>query len=794
MNVTANPTSGRSRVLYQWCGAMLGREPPIRQPAILRPGAAIGLELLDLLLDPQHVVRVTDEVMLLSTVVLGRRFQVDVSLDRLSRQKEEGATELWGLISGAPSPPGSVGPGGAVGGLAPAGPVERQLWLPLVTVPRPVEVPVAVYASDGSPLARPPQHEVRLALEAALYHILRESLRSHPTFDEPGSPVNALMRHDDPARWLLQAALVEMCEAAPNSLRSLEREAAVRDRLAAGGVDLGGLDRGADLAPHLPVLVDREPPGHRRLALEVLCEALAGDDAFLELVDLVYSNYVVMAGVDPRVRDHSLHFSFANIEALEESVNKSRLLRNRRTLDPREHNYTVHFAVPLPGNVRAYRLHVSAPGDRSDAGQNEVNLVAGLRFGDHPGRSAIDAVRTCAAELAEMSRRDGDDGDGDPDPRDGEVHGRIVRYALRFVAGRALAALAELEAVVEVQARAAVEMEDRWRSAPAWTITRAVARLGAVIWEARNRLDEARKCLEGLLVEDPDDPDGVDEPDDPASVGASEMRAADLSRALVAVADAMEDPLLGFQVVSADLPGQEVARIGVNQPKVASRAAPRPQLLDVWATVSDEAQPYGVSSLLPPIGLTVFVYLVGALLFDAVFWPWHIRGTLDESVLGGTADAIVAVLLLVPGFAVTQMRLPARRSVSGLLRRPGRVFVIAAVVMLSLSAIVVAVQVGRTPAQAGSAGSDSSHPYLVLWTFRGAMYVFLVWSAWALVAWGLRGRNVWRPKGLPVLFGPEPFERDRWWARVASFERKDPDATFDLASPGRPFWTRTGER
>ncbi|HEV7761888.1 MAG TPA: hypothetical protein VGO78_22930 [Acidimicrobiales bacterium] len=791
-------SAGASRALLQLCGEVLLTAPPTRQPSIVRRGAAVGLELLDLLLNPDHVVRATEHLTLRNTVTLGRRVELDISLDRLSRSNEERAMQLSALISGRVS--SDDGRPNADG----------HLWLPLGVVPRPLSVPVLVSDGNGNQLTRPPQRKVRMALEAALYHILRESLRGHPDFDGGQGAVNTIMRDDERARWLLQAALVAVCEVGPDTPRSSERRQAVVARMPSLTADTLTPAQVTDALEQLALqeLADDGTDRHRTLALQVLCDALADDVPFLRLVDLVHGHDIVAASLDRTLRDQSVQYDLPDAEARPESVIEKRYGRSRRMFDPREHNYTVHMWVPLPENLPQYNLCVRAPAGSGPHSDSEVSLIAAVHYDDHPARTAIDAVTACADELVrtfgsyDWSRRDlPADAVPDPDPDVRKV---------RFIASRALAALDRIEAIVDLQVLAAEELEVRWARASRWTVRQSVSQLNEVAAAARSLIDEARTEL--AVAE-------------PAKVHGQALRAA---RALRTVAEAVEHRLLALQLVSSEVPGQEIARLRINQAKLASRAVPHPRSVEVWATVSDEAQPYAYAAVVQPLAFAWLTYIVGCLLFDTTWWPWP-GEPLNNPVLAGGPDAIVAVLLLIPAFALTQTGLPERRSVAGVLRRPARLFVFGSVVTLCLTAITVATQVATAAGGDQDRRDDALHPHLMLWTFRGTLVFFLAWTVWATVAWGLRRWFVWRPKGLRALFGAEPSEVSgasgatgasgptgasgvpgpseastvsgwtaafrrlgRPWPKLG-YANKAPDAEFDLSLPSQSFPSRRKE-
>jgi hypothetical protein len=789
--------------LLQLCGEILLRQPPGWRPSIVRAGEAVGLELLDLLLNPDHVLRKTEELTLRNTLVLGRRVRLDISLDQLSRQQEEGAMQLSALVSrrvGLDGPGGSRDRGGLDDAAAPEGSLgdvavtgSERLWIPLDTVPRPLAVAVTVTGADGMPLPRPPQREVHQALEAALYHILRESLRVHPDFDADTAseqPVNLLMRHDETSRWLLQSALVAVCRLGPGTPRYDERMEVVRSRLTQPEpTDPTGEQLFAMLDGLAETEADASP---RRTALRVLRDAVSYDVPFLELLSLVHGHYFVVAGLDRSVRDHSVQFELPESEALDDSVIKSPHQRSRRMLDLREHNYTVRALVPVPDNVRQFNLLVRTTPDANAYSYNEVSLIGALRYDDHPGQSALDALRTCADEIAACLASLDDDADGGPaapgSDASSPVDAQAMKLKIGFVATRAVAALDRLEAIVVAQHHAADELEARWGRASSRTVKRSASKLRTVTTEARNQLRAARRELDELMSL----LDGT---------GSVRSQVLSTTEALRSGVRAMEHRLLATQLVSNELPGQEVARIIIDRSTLPSASAPRPRILEVWSTVTDEARPYASSAVGPPLSLAVLVYLTGAMLFDTLAWPGHVGRLLPGTISTGAPDAVVAVLLLVPALAATQFTVPDRWSVAGLLRRPARLFVLAAIGVLGATAMVVATQVGGSEDAPG-------RPGLVLGTFRAALGFFMAWSLWAGVAAWLRSRYSWRPKGLRSLFGIETFvgpeRKTRTTTRPArryltllgryvSYDNKAPDANFDLTLPTRSFPSHAGE-
>jgi hypothetical protein len=740
--------------VLQLCGELVLQDPPALPPTIARSWASVGLELIDLLLNPDHIVRVTEVLTLRNTLMLDRRVQLDISLDRLSREQEEGATQLSVLVSNRV-------------GLDEAHSGRERLWVPLDSVPRPIPVAVTVADTNGEPLPRPPQLAVRRALASALDHILLESLRADPDVDQPGRPVHTMMRQDYPSRWLLQSAIQSIAQLGPTSRRARDRLCALQARVPALELELSEPGIEPRVVVDALALAERPSPSYAT-ALTVVREVLLADGPFLELLRLVHGHYFVVAGLDRRARDHMVSYDLPDSEALADSAIRSLHRRLRAAFDPRQHNYCAHIQVPLPDNVDQYNLDVQAASREGAAVHNEVSLVGAIHFDGHPVRSAIEALSACADRL------EGSVGDAWPD----DTAARRIGY----VASRAAPALDALDAVVDHQDQAADELEARAGRASKRIVQHVFARLRTTTAAARERLGAARQQL-GDLVACLRRHDG--------DLPPSRVRGA--TAAVRDAIGAMEHPLLTRRLVSSELTGREVGRLRLDRSVMAAPAGSRARTLEVWATVSDESRPYAHGAIGPPLGMAVLVYLAGALLFDALAWPFHVARLVDETIASRQADAVVGVLLLIPGFALTQFKLPDRWSVSGWLHRPGHLFVLVAIVTLGVTSIVVATQVGGGPE------SSSTHPHIVLWTFRAALGVFGVCTLWATVAALLRKWYSWRPKGLRSLLDVEPAgwssgtapdpaawssqRRRPWLSKLWRYGGKPPDADFDLTRP-----------
>ena len=121
-----------------------------------------------------------------------------------------------------------------------------------------------------------------------------------------------------------------------------------------------------------------------------------------------------------------------------------------------------------------------------------------------------------------------------------------------------------------------------------------------------------------------------------------------------------------------------------------SSRSPRVEHTTVACTVSlrdaTGARPGSVMAYALAVAATM--YLVGCLLAGGL-WPYH-----ASAVPPGNADAVVAVLLLVPGFLYTRLDLPLRHTILGHLRRTSRWLAHISIGSAVLAAAAVASGVG----------------------------------------------------------------------------------------------------
>jgi len=168
------------------------------------------------------------------------------------------------------------------------------------------------------------------------------------------------------------------------------------------------------------------------------------------------------------------------------------------------------------------------------------------------------------------------------------------------------------------------------------------------------------------------------------------------------------------------------------------------------------------------LGVAGISYLLGCLRF-ADPWPFSGSGGMDGST---EADAIIAVLLLAPGFLYTRLSLPDRRSIAGQLRKLPRLVAHITIGAAALLAVTFAAteNVGLIRASLAACVAAPLLSALVMLAMsravkRDTLPVTSLLPRWAGTAWRRRADNRWWGRFA-----------DWWWQRPETM----PNATFSL--------------
>jgi hypothetical protein len=740
------------RLLYEIVGEIRRGGVAARAPRVVRRGTVAGLELLDRGLNPAHVVRVTEELSFVDAYVLRRSFSIDVSLDRIP-QRERLASGLWPL-------------GSAQQGVDAAG----VLWTPLILLPRPVAGPIGIHDAAGEPVPRLRSTEVNRLLRAALHHMFSESLRDDPDFDDDDAPLGALMGTDDVARWTLYNAIFSVSAGGPDSQDSRGRLEEVRKAYWPHKT-VEAMLRDDHPLPKVPPA--QALAGPRGQALRVFLDKVCGVRAFMDLLGVVYGRAIVVAGLDLGRSDHQVLLTLPDTDA---ELSRERGLASRlvRTLDPREHNFTALVQLPVPPRVDEYQVQLRGSADGDGRAETSMAVAGAVALSPAPTMLAGQALRATGRVLATEARELG----GSPTDAS-SMRPRLAKVAHAADGARvAFAALDSLGAqekalVDDVSRRWAIHERRRWhrRQFPYFGGPgTAVASASAVVAAAPS-LSLVELASDVVL-----DAGGLDEALD--AIGTVEAgayaglaaKAGALADLVTSVGVAAEEVAADVQVASEEVPGREVGRLTVRRPYLDRAGQSEADSVDVWAAMSDHVSPYAATVLVVPACMLLLVWLFGSLLLESPGWfhSYDVGAAVEASVADRPADALAAVMLLIPGIALSRVHLPRGSSVRGKLQRAARLQVYTAVVATSVCALAVAAEVRATMGR--------SDLLLVVRTMRLTGLVFIGWLVWAGLAIWLRPSFVHIPKGFEGALAT----RRPWPGR---YRRKAPDVTFDLRGP-----------
>lgn len=362
-----------------------------------------------------------------------------------------------------------------------------------------------------------------------------------------------------------------------------------------------------------------------------------GDDAFYRLLALSMSDYLVVVGLDASKDEHHLSYEGPLLLAKERALGRA-----FSRLDPRRAGLVVEYATPISSGPASYHLSVDVAPD--------VHIAKFLLQTTHDKPEAEELSMRLLA-LAEHQDRDG----ADPAAM---RQSKVIEYELQDVFAR-LSMLA--------QAR-----YDDWA---------AFARRAGNHVRCTGPLEElvslSRRFAQGELTK---------------LAETSWASPPELRR----LATLIRDSEIGHDVVIENDPRESGAHVywrkrGMGSPvqRELGVATTRMQLID------DSPSLIG-SVLLTTAALALVVYGVAAFSFHSAIWilPWV---TIDRPQLS-QADAIVAVLLLTPGFLFTRLDLPSSRTILGALRELPRVLAVAAVASTTYAAMAVSTGVASSAA------------------------------------------------------------------------------------------------
>lgn len=511
------------------------------------------------------------------------------------------------------------------------------VWLPVSRHSRSAHAAFVVRDAAGDVVPRTTQVETARALIHGLCRAFRMFLNSDPRTEDPHELLHGIRHSLNRSRWLVEATIA--------------------------GMVTGGRPRPGALPP--PPADSARPTDSdiiREKAAAAVTQLFEQDSPFLQLLDIASSEYLLVVAMPAQQAQTFIRYDAPVIPAL------SKHLRPRtapwRWLSVR-HEFTVRYTTLIPRAVNSYHVTAEVPSEiqvRRFFLTTDVDfpalrsLVADMRA----VADSYDTLRLVAPKLLELELQG--------------IASRLAEFGRRRERD-----LAEFRAYIEERYATFSARPPRFPARPD-TVTQdggtglaldqpIVARLErfANLYEA----DYFRKLADGLLAR------------------------AELQR----LADELEESQVDLDIHTDNDPRENAGHAQWQQrPFGADPKSVEPVTSTVYMALVDDPPSLGsnVSKLL----LAVLLLVVG---FGAVLEPEFFAGVPVLGALGSwfgtnvddggpfsSADAIVTMLLLVPGLLLSRLEIPSGKTVLGQLRTFPRYIAYTSVIIAGALALFVA--------------------------------------------------------------------------------------------------------
>ncbi|MEV0719192.1 hypothetical protein [Asanoa sp. NPDC050611] len=531
------------------------------------------------------------------------------------------------------------------------------LWIPISRYSRSDLAPVVVKDSTGEVVPRFTHRDSNRVTAAAFVRLFAMLIDAHRDVTIRDTVVHKLRHTHQRSRWLIEAALAEL--------------------VTAGSLPEAGVRTPLDYARLMP----RSPADGREADARAVRDlALAGLDElwpadgrngirlpFAHLLSLACSQYMLIVLLDaaqPR------RFLMWDAPLLPGRRPRAPLQRFVQSVLPVNREFVVEYETAIPRSVGAYHLTVEVNEEVSvrrfvlssdvdddfvQALTEDVEMLAEARAGQAPHRKLLELeLQGIASRLAEIGRRR---------LTDLTSYRRYIAERHRSL-GTALPA-AQPQSMSGEEVVAALGRGDC-----------SVPVLAA--FAAHYSADGMRHLARGPLA----------------------------GTALPALAAGIREYQLGHDITTDNDPREHGAHAHWRRPGVdLSPHSTQPVRAVAYLSLADEAPALLESITRVVAGLAFVVLGIGTLLTGGLAWLYS--GAITPHSVPEQADAVVAVLLLVPGLLIARLDLPSTHSVLGQLRQFQRSLAIASVVVttgLAIAAGAVHTDLGITRAfQLGTA-------------------------------------------------------------------------------------------
>ena len=517
---------------------------------------------------------------------------------------------------------------------------EGAVWVPVSRYGRSDLAPVVVRDSNDGVVPRMTHRETKQAMVAGVLRLLDMLIESHVASASP-SPVHDLQSNPR-SRWLIEAGVMHLVDA---GLESVSPDGYSPDDRVVGNTD-------------------RTDPGIRKLAHEALDSLLEQSrEPFEQLLDRACREYILVVLLSTQEARVFLRWDAPLLPA--KRPDKAGWLRRflRATL-PVNREFAVEYATSLPRAVKSYHLTVEV--------SEEIHVRRFLLSCnvDEPFVSALDIdLDAISSGLPTF-----DLGSATESP---STEAKLAELELQSIASR----LAELGR----RRRADLEAYERY-------IKLAAARFGVSVPPEPVHKLSALDALERLRKGDCSVAVLSSFADAYADGQCPRLASTLIPDELQKVVDELRPAQIGRDITTDNDPREHGAHAHWRQPtRDLTPRSSEPVHAVAYLALADEAPALIESITRMVVGLVIVVIGIGCFLQDGFSWllPWNWD---NENALLGTpkqADAVVAVLLLVPGLMLARLDLPSTNTVLGQLRRSQRAMATLSVCVTTVLAMVV---------------------------------------------------------------------------------------------------------
>lgn len=505
-------------------------------------------------------------------------------------------------------------------------PGDAALWVPVSRYSRRDLAPVVIRDLNGEVVPRLSHRDANRVTAAAFVKLLFMLINAHDDVSAPTSPIHQLRHTHQRSRWLIETAITELIMVGSPAGQRLRTP-----------LDHAALPASSHSVRDLALA-----------GLDALFPAEGGDVPFARLLQLAIRQYILVAQLG---LDRPRRFLTWEAPLLPAQHRPAPLQMLAKNLLPVNREFVVEYETEIPRSVKAYHLTLDV--------RQEISVRRFLMSSD------VDEefVEVLAQDLESVARRAGRLGS----------HHKLLELEMQSIASRLaelgrrrLVDLASYEAYL---ARLPIPVGPGSAPPPhRLTSEQVITALSAG--------DCSLNVLAAFCAHYSAD-------------GMQHLARSGLpGPALLNIAAGLRATQMGRDVTTDNDPREHGAHAHWRRPSVElSPQSTEPVRVFAFMALADEAPALIESITRMVAGLALVVLAIGTLLSGGVAWLYSSR--VADHFAPEQADAVVAVLLLVPGLLLARLDLPSTKSVLGQLHKFQRTLAAASVVVTTALAIVV---------------------------------------------------------------------------------------------------------